>query len=179
MLFPDGRPNGVALGRMTRLKRPEVKVLFVARSDTQEHTEGLGEFLPSPVTASEIVETVRKMLAAQSRSARAEVMRPDKELLLELAFRSVEVYFALAERNSAAGSGIGIPCRLSRCGQEDFDHAEPLRWRHRRLSEARHPPRIVTRVSAWRGMVALSRRSPQSGWTPYWLFGTARAMAAL
>ena len=64
VLFPEGQPNGVALGRMTRLKRPEVKVLFVARSDTQEHTEGLGEFLPSPDTASEIVETVRKMLAA-------------------------------------------------------------------------------------------------------------------
>jgi hypothetical protein len=41
-----------------------VKVLFVAHPDTQEHTEGIGEFLPSPVTASEIVQTVGKMLAA-------------------------------------------------------------------------------------------------------------------
>ena len=37
VLFPQGTPNGVALGRMTRLKRPEVKVLFVARRDTEEH----------------------------------------------------------------------------------------------------------------------------------------------
>lgn len=64
VLFPEGTPNGVALGRMTRLKRPEVKVLFVARPDTQAHTEGVGEFLPAGATASEIVETVGKMLAA-------------------------------------------------------------------------------------------------------------------
>ena len=64
VLFPEGQPNGIALVRMTRLKRPEVKVLFVARSDTQEHTEGLGEFLPAGVTASEIVKMVGKMLAA-------------------------------------------------------------------------------------------------------------------
>ena len=62
VLFPEGQPNGIALVRMTRLKRPEVKVLFVARSDTQEHTEG--EFLPAGVTASEIVKMVGKMLAA-------------------------------------------------------------------------------------------------------------------
>ena len=64
VLFPEGQPNGVSLGLMARLKRPGVKVLFIARPDTQEHTEGIGEFLPSPVTAFEILETVRKMLAA-------------------------------------------------------------------------------------------------------------------
>jgi hypothetical protein len=63
VLFPEGRPNGVTLGRMVRLKRPGVKVLFVASPETQAHTEGIGEFLPAGVTASEIVETVEKMLA--------------------------------------------------------------------------------------------------------------------
>jgi DNA-binding NtrC family response regulator len=64
VLFPEGTPNGVALGRMARVKRPGVKVLFVGRPDTQAHTEGVGEFLPASVTASEIVEMVEKMLAA-------------------------------------------------------------------------------------------------------------------
>ena len=64
VLFPEGQPNGVSLGLMARLKRPGLKVLYVARPDTQEHTEGLGEFLPWGVTAYEIVETVGKMLAA-------------------------------------------------------------------------------------------------------------------
>ena len=65
MLFAEGQPNGVALGLMARSKRPGIKVLFVARPDTQEHTEGVGEFLPAGVTTSEIVEMVGKMLAAE------------------------------------------------------------------------------------------------------------------
>ena len=63
--FPQGQPNGVALGLMARMKRAGIKVLFVARPDTQGHTEGVGEFLPVPVTASEIVEKVGQMLAKQ------------------------------------------------------------------------------------------------------------------
>ena len=63
VLFPEGQPNGVALGRMARVKRPGVKVLLVGRPDTEAHTDGVGEFLPAGATASEIVETVEKMLA--------------------------------------------------------------------------------------------------------------------
>jgi DNA-binding NtrC family response regulator len=65
VLFPQGQPNGVALGLMARAKRPGIKVLFVALPDMLEHTEGVGEFLPAGVTASEIMKTVRKMLAVQ------------------------------------------------------------------------------------------------------------------
>ena len=50
VLFPEGQPNGVAFGLMARMKRPGIKVLFVDRRDTQEHTEGVGEFLPASVT---------------------------------------------------------------------------------------------------------------------------------
>ena len=63
VLFPEGLPNGVSLALMARLKRPEVKVLFVARPDTEEHTEGVGEFLPAPAKAADVVEIVGKMLA--------------------------------------------------------------------------------------------------------------------
>ncbi len=31
VVFPEGQPNGVSLARMARVKRPGVKILFVAR----------------------------------------------------------------------------------------------------------------------------------------------------
>ena len=63
VMFPAGQPNGVSLARMTRVKRPGVKVLFVASPERQEHTEGVGELLPTPVTTAQVVEMVRRMLA--------------------------------------------------------------------------------------------------------------------
>src|SRR5690242_7531024 len=48
--FAPGKPNGIALGRMARLKRPGIRVLFVGPTDLEELSEGLGTFLPFPVT---------------------------------------------------------------------------------------------------------------------------------
>ncbi len=67
VLFPMGQPNGVALARMARMKRTGVKVLFTALPETQEHTVGVGEFLPAPVATSDIVEMVGKMLSEPDR----------------------------------------------------------------------------------------------------------------
>jgi DNA-binding response OmpR family regulator len=61
--FPEGTPNGVALARMTRVKKPDVRVLFAARGENREHTEGLGEFLTVPVSGPEVLATVERMLA--------------------------------------------------------------------------------------------------------------------
>ena len=61
--FPEGTPHGVSLARMARLKKPGVRVLFAAREENRKHTEGLGEFLPVPVTGPELVATVERMLA--------------------------------------------------------------------------------------------------------------------
>jgi DNA-binding response OmpR family regulator len=61
--FPKGTPNGVSLARMARMKKPGIRVLFAARDENREHTEGLGEFLAVPVTGPEIVATVKRMLA--------------------------------------------------------------------------------------------------------------------
>ena len=60
--FAPGKPNGIALGRMARLKRPGIRVLFVGPADLEKHTEGLGTFLTSPVTVPEVVEGVLRML---------------------------------------------------------------------------------------------------------------------
>jgi DNA-binding NtrC family response regulator len=60
--FPSGTPNGAALARMARLKRPDIKVLFAAFPEVQVYTEGLGEFLPRPLSTDELLETVGRML---------------------------------------------------------------------------------------------------------------------
>jgi DNA-binding NtrC family response regulator len=64
--FPGGTPNGVSLGRMARVKKPGIRVLFVARGENRKHTEGIGEFLPVPVTGPEIVATVKRILAGDA-----------------------------------------------------------------------------------------------------------------
>ena len=60
--FPPGKPNGIAFGRMARLKRPGIRVLFVGPADLEKHAEGLGTFLTSPVTVPQVVEGVLRML---------------------------------------------------------------------------------------------------------------------
>jgi len=50
---------------MARLKKPGVRVLFAARDENREHTDGLGEFLPVPAIGQETVATVARMLKAE------------------------------------------------------------------------------------------------------------------
>ena len=63
VIFPEGQPNGVSLALMTKMKKPNVKILFAALPETQEHTEGFGEFLPAPVDPADIVARVGMMIA--------------------------------------------------------------------------------------------------------------------
>lgn len=67
--FPPGNPNGVSLARIARLRRPGIKVFFAGPEQMREYTEGVGEFLPSPISASELVETVTRLLAEQHQPA--------------------------------------------------------------------------------------------------------------
>jgi hypothetical protein len=60
--FAPGKPNGIALGRMARLKRPGIRVLFVGPADLEKHTEGIGTLMPSPVTVPQVVEGVLQTL---------------------------------------------------------------------------------------------------------------------
>ena len=68
--FPEGTPHGVAIARMARMKKPGIRVLFVARPENREHTEGVGEFLPLPMPASEIVAAAKRLLAEETVLAR-------------------------------------------------------------------------------------------------------------
>ena len=65
--FPPGTPNGVALARMARMKKPGIKVLFTAPAELQEHTEGLGQHMTTPVSIPELVEGATRMLAPDYR----------------------------------------------------------------------------------------------------------------
>ena len=60
--FPAGNPNGVSLARVTRNSRPGIKVFFFGPAQMQEYTDGVGDFLPYPITVSELVEMVAKLL---------------------------------------------------------------------------------------------------------------------
>jgi hypothetical protein len=46
--FAIGQPNGAALARMARMKRPGTKVVFTATTENVEYT-GLGEVVTAPV----------------------------------------------------------------------------------------------------------------------------------
>ena len=60
--FPDNTPNGVALGRMARIRRPGIKVLFTSFPDVHEHIDDVGEHLPRPFSQEELLAVVGRML---------------------------------------------------------------------------------------------------------------------
>jgi hypothetical protein len=60
--FPQGKPNGISLALITRRMRPNVKILFAAPPEDQEHADGLGEFLPAPVSIPYLIAVVRGLL---------------------------------------------------------------------------------------------------------------------
>ncbi len=60
--FGPGQPNGVALTRMARHKRPGIRVLCVGEPGLEHHMDGLGAFLESPVDAPQIVKKATEML---------------------------------------------------------------------------------------------------------------------
>lgn len=80
--FAPGKPNGIALGRMARLKRPGIRVLFVGPADLEEHTEGVGTFMPSPVPVPQVVEGVLRMLTVPSLQPPGLATAADKPTLI-------------------------------------------------------------------------------------------------
>jgi DNA-binding NtrC family response regulator len=75
--FAPGRSNGIALAQMTRVKRPEIKVLFTVAPENIEYTEGLGEFLASPIDIRELaamVNQLSRLPACRARPSKAETL---------------------------------------------------------------------------------------------------------
>jgi DNA-binding NtrC family response regulator len=63
--FPEGMPHGVSLALMLQTKYPTLKVVFVARSERREYTEGIGELVPHPVDLEELVEAVERAVRGE------------------------------------------------------------------------------------------------------------------
>jgi len=64
--FEPGKPNGLALARMTRMRRPNLKVIFSNGPDAEEHVSRDGVFLPSPVQPDRLAETVARLMQRPS-----------------------------------------------------------------------------------------------------------------
>jgi|tagenome__1003787_1003787.scaffolds.fasta_scaffold20544131_1 DNA-binding NtrC family response regulator len=56
--FSANQPNGLSLARMALVKRPGIQVIFTARP---EFAEGLGVFMPMPVSVPDIVDCVERL----------------------------------------------------------------------------------------------------------------------
>lgn len=61
--FGPGKPHGIALARSARLRRPAIRVLFVARPEYREVTLDAGVFIARPVSVPVVAEAVERMLA--------------------------------------------------------------------------------------------------------------------
>ena len=62
--FGEGKPTGAALALMTKLKRPELKVIFTGAPQLLMLLEDIGRLLVEPVSPSQIVAAVRILLTA-------------------------------------------------------------------------------------------------------------------
>ena len=69
--LPEGTPHGIALVRMAQSRRPGLKIIFTARPDMEEFTEGLGELIPHPVRIPDLVDAVNRLLDADEPSFRS------------------------------------------------------------------------------------------------------------
>ena len=68
--FGRGIQNGISLALMLKMRRRQLKVLFVGREEYRKLTEGVGEFLPvEPLDLTHIVQTVRRMLGSGGAAA--------------------------------------------------------------------------------------------------------------
>jgi DNA-binding NtrC family response regulator len=64
--FGPGKLNGAALARMLRYKRLDIKTVFVALPENRVHAESEGEYVPMPLNAPVLVETVARLLTEQT-----------------------------------------------------------------------------------------------------------------
>jgi DNA-binding NtrC family response regulator len=68
--FSAGKPNGIALSRMAKIKRPGIKVIFVGSDELASHAAGLGEFMSTPVAVAEIFSRAFQLLGSGDRAGR-------------------------------------------------------------------------------------------------------------
>ena len=60
--FAPGKLHGIALARMVKLQRPEIKILFTALPELEEHIDAGDEFISLPVSMPALREAVDRLL---------------------------------------------------------------------------------------------------------------------
>lgn len=60
--YAEGQPHGLALARIARLRRPQVKVIFITKLEHRSVAEGLGDFIATPTTPEVVLEIVGRIL---------------------------------------------------------------------------------------------------------------------
>ena len=60
--FAPGKPNGIALVRMAKNKRPSIKALFVGDRTFAHHAADLGEFIPTPINVMDLACAAARLL---------------------------------------------------------------------------------------------------------------------
>jgi hypothetical protein len=73
--FPEGKPHGVSLALLLRTKYPGLGVVFAARAERIEHTEGIGELVPHPVDLTQLVEAVERAIHSDDPGSRFRAVR--------------------------------------------------------------------------------------------------------
>ena len=63
--FGERKPTGAALALMTRLRRPDLRVIFATNPQLAPLLEDIGRVIVEPISASQIVDAVRITMAAE------------------------------------------------------------------------------------------------------------------
>jgi hypothetical protein len=63
LAFGPGRQHGVSLARMARFRNHDLQVLFTDHPDTAELADGVGAFLPHPISMADFLTTVGRLLS--------------------------------------------------------------------------------------------------------------------
>jgi CheY-like chemotaxis protein len=63
LVMPTGQPSGLALGRMTKMKRPRMKLMFISGYDLDENLLP-GKLLRKPVDVDGLIAEIGTLLSA-------------------------------------------------------------------------------------------------------------------
>ena len=63
---PSGKPNGLALALMARMKLSGLPILMVGKKHLAEFAEGVAQFLPHPVDYDDLVMMARRLLSGKA-----------------------------------------------------------------------------------------------------------------
>jgi DNA-binding NtrC family response regulator len=67
--FPAGKPHGISLARMAKVRCPAIKVLFIAPPEAEQYVDDLGEFIAMPADMPTVTGAIARLLTADDQPA--------------------------------------------------------------------------------------------------------------